>query len=346
MTKVRLAVVGLGFIGRKHAELASQMDECTLVSVSDIDATHATTLKNLGARFYVDYQEMLEKEELDGVIVAVPNEFHVAVGTTCLEQGIPILMEKPIAPDLHGADILIDSARRNKVHLLVGHHRRFNPFIEASREMVKSGLIGRLVGAVILLVMFKPPEYFESSWRREKGGGPILINLIHEIDTLRYVCGEITRVYAETSNKVRGFPVEDSASISLRFENDAIGSIMLSDCVPSLWSFEATSGENPYFFHSLGNCHYFFGTEATLTSPPLRRLFYPNPSQRGWQYPIKAEDVKVQGGDPYEKQLRHFCKVLRAEETPRTNGEDGRKTLEVTLSVVKSGETGRPSGFV
>lgn len=346
MKKVRLAVIGLGFIGKKHAELAKQIDECALVAVSDIDETHQKAAGELGARFYAKYQEMIEKEELDGIVIAVPNELHVPVGTNCLQKGLHILMEKPIAPSLSGADSLIESERKNNVHLLVGHHRRFNPLIEVTRKIIKGGQIGRLVGVMILWTMFKPSEYFEASWRRSNGGGPILLNLIHEIDNLRYICGKITRVYAEVSNKVRKFPVEDSASVSLRFEGDAIGSILLSDCVPSVWSFEATSGENPYFFHRSENCYYFFGTEATLTFPPLKKLFYPNHSKVGWQYPISVEDVGVYGVDPYQEQLRHFCKVIKGEETPRTTGEDARKTLEVTLSVIKSGEIGQPISSV
>ena len=341
---VRIACIGLGMIGKVHAEVAKQLDECNLLAACDVDKSTKRIAEDLGVTFYDDYQEMIEKEELDGVIIAVPNELHAPVGSACARNGLHMLIEKPIAPSIADTDILINTARENNVSLLVGHHRRFNPLVEATREIIRGGQIGKLVGLSILWAMFKPTDYFQGSfsWRRSKGGGIVLINLIHEIDNIRYICGEITRVHAEISNKVRKFPVEDTASISLHLENGALGSIFISDCVPSLWSYEATTGENPYFFHSSENCYHFFGTEASLEFPRLRRVFYPNKAKSGWQYPVLTEEIQVGPADPYREQLKHFCHVIRGEEMPRTSGEDAKKTLEVILALLESGERGRP----
>src|SRR5207237_7798811 len=134
-------------------------------------------------------------------------------------------------------------AERAGVALLVGHHRRYNPVIEKSRELVRSGALGKLITVVALWLIRKPDDYFEIAWRREQGGGPILINLIHDIDDLRYICGEIDSVQAMTSNAMRGFAVEDTAAITLRFFNGAIGTVTVSDAVPAPWWWEITSGE-------------------------------------------------------------------------------------------------------
>ena len=85
--------------------------------------------------------------------------------------------------------------------------------------------MGRLTCASVLYTFFKPDEYFALEWRRRAGGGPILINLIHEIDLIRYVCGEIAEVEAITSNAVRGFEVEDTAAVILRLANGALVTI-------------------------------------------------------------------------------------------------------------------------
>src|SRR5919204_36940 len=100
--------------------------------------------------------------------------------------------------------------------LLVGHHRRHNPLIEKARELVQGGALGRLAAVAALWLVQKPAEYYDVGWRREPGGGPLLINLIHGIDDLRYICGEIVEVRAITSNAVRGFAVEDSAVVTPR----------------------------------------------------------------------------------------------------------------------------------
>ena len=342
-----MAVIGLGAIGKVHAKSLKGISEGTLIAVSDADEGHARTAETLGVKFYINYEEMIEKEKPDGVVLAIPNELHAPVGITCAEKKIHLLVEKPIASTLSDADRLIEAVRKNHVRLLVGHHRRFNPMIETLREMVRGEQLGKLVGVTVLWTSLKPSDYFEGpfSWRKNRGGGPILINMIHEIDTLRYVCGEVTRVHTEMSNHIRNFPVEDSVSVTLRLENDVLVSLFLSDCVPAVFNYEANSGDNPFFYHSPESCYYFFGTEATVTFPRLKKFFYPNPSRAGWQYPITEEGIKVTPEDPYARELRHFCKVVMGAESPRTSGEDGKKTLEVTLAVQKSGESGEPIVF-
>ncbi len=347
MKRVRLGLVGMGMIGRVHAETMSRMRELEFVAASDIDPKHRKTAEEVGARFYQSYEEMIEKEKMDGVVIAVPNELHLPVGAKCAEKKLHLLVEKPIASSLLDADHLIEVAKANGVHLLVGHHRRHNPLIEAQRETVRGGGIGKLVGVTVLWALYKPSDYFKGpfAWRAAKGGGPILINLIHEIDNLRYVCGDVKRLYAEVSNSARRFPVEDTVSISLRLENDALATIFLTDTSPSNIGYEANTQENVFFYHSQKTCYYYFGTEGSITFPQLRKLYYPDPAKAGWQFPISETGLKVDREDPYTRQLRHFCRVIEGKEIPRVSGEDARRTLEVTLAIQKSGETGQPVHF-
>jgi len=345
MERVRLGLIGLGLIGTPHARTVQRVDECELVAVADVDEKHRETAARLGVTYYQDYQEMIRKETLHGVIIATLNHLHAPMGIGCAQRGLHLLVEKPIAPTLVEADHLVEAATQNKVRILVGHQRRFNPLVEKAREMVRGGDLGKLVGATITWALLKPPQYFEGpfAWRKNKGGGPILINLIHEIDNLRYICGEIHEVFAMASNKVRDFSVEDTAGVSLRFENGAVGSVFVSDCAPSISAYEATTGENPLIPHDFGNCYHFYGTEASLLFPQMKKLFYSDPAKLGWHYPITEQGVKViQDDDPYVKEFRHFAKVIRGEEPSRISGEDARRTLEVTLAIQRSGETGQP----
>ncbi len=344
MEKAKIGVIGLGLIGKPHSENLKKIGECDLVAVADADGSRQKLATALGTKFYLDYREMIEKETLDGVVIAVPNDLHVPVGIACAKKKLHLLVEKPIAPSLAEADRLIAAAKENRVRILVGHQRRFNPLVETARNIVRGGELGKLVGVTLVWALYKPPEYFEGpfTWRKSKGGGPILINLIHEIDNLRYICGEVERVYAEASHRVRNFPVEDSACATLVFENGALGSILLSDCVPSLSGYEATTGENPLMYHDSGNCYYFYGTKASLSFPQLKKLFYSDPAKTGWYFPLSEEEVRVVREDPYTRALTHFCRVALGKEEPRTTGEDGRKTLEVTLAIQESAETMKP----
>jgi len=341
--RVRLAVIGLGMIGKVHVQFASQLDECELVAVCDADRSKEKLIQRLKTVFYTDHQEMMERETLDGVVIAVPNEAHEPVGSACAERGLHLLVEKPITTEIEAANRLVDSAAKNKVQLLVGHQRRFNPRVEAARKMIRGDELGTLLGASVLWGLYKPAEYFvEGPWRKEKGGGPILINLIHEIDILRYLCGEITSVYADLSHKARNFPVEDTLSLSLRFENGTVASVLLTDSAPSIWSYDCTSGENPFFFQTNGNCYHFFGTEASLDFPGLNKVYYADKSRKGWQHPLTIQKTGVSLANPYPRQLVHFCKVILGEEQPRTSGADAQRTMMVIDAVLKSGQTRQP----
>ena len=130
--------------------------------------------------------------------------------------------------------------------------------------------------------------------------------------------------------------------MTFRFSSGAMGSVFMSDCVVSPWAYELTTGEVTKYFHSGENCYYFMGTKASLTFPHLKKIFYPDPAKSGWFQPLVVEDVNVSYWNPYEKQISHFCRVIRGEETPRTSGEDGKKTMEVTMAIFKSCETGQP----
>jgi len=341
--KVRLASIGTGMIGQVHARVLARLGDCEFVALCDMDPAKEKMAAELGTKYYRDHREMMDREKLDGVVVSVPNEMHEAVGLECAERGLHLFMEKPIATTLESADRLLAGARKNGVRILVGHHRRFNPLINAARDAIRSGELGSLVGVSVLWCMYKPSEYFlVGPWRRKKGGGPLLINTIHEIDNLRYVCGEISRVYAEVSNKTRGFEVEDTVSLSVRFQNGALASILMSDAAPSLWGYECTMGENPFFYPTKGDIYHYLGTKASLTFPGLVKVYYADPAKVGWQYPISTVQVEAPKLDTYVEQMRHFCRVVRGEEEPRTSGEDGRRTLEVIMALAESGQTNRP----
>jgi predicted dehydrogenase len=344
MEKVKIGLIGLGLMGIPHARILKKVEACDLVAAAEVDEKQKAVADELGIKFYRSYEEMIAAESLQGVILALPNHLHAPIGIACAAKGLHLFVEKPITPSLAEADSLIAAARQNKVQLLVGHQRRFSSLVEKAREIVTGGELGRLVGVTITWALLKPAPYYEGplSWRKEKNGGPILINLIHEIDNLRYICGEIEEVYAQVSNRVRNFQVEDTAGITLRFANGALGTVFLTDCSPSLTSWEGTTGENPLLYSDVGNCYNFFGTEASLLFPQMKRRYYDDPAKVGWNFPITEQGYKIPREDPYIKEFSHFCRVIQGLESPRTSGEDGKRTLAVTLAIKQSGQTGQP----
>ncbi len=329
-------------MGRRHIEYVNASGECQLAGICDPDPGAAGLAAHVDAPFFLDALEALDLASPDGAIIAAPTQLHEELALACIRRGIAPLVEKPVTAALDEGQRVVDEAAGADVPVLVGHHRRYHPRIRRLWKLVKGGAIGSLIGVSLLWAVKKPDAYYDVVWRTRAGGGPVLTNLIHEIDTLRYICGEITRVYAATSSATRGFEVEDSAAIILNFAGGAVGSVFLSDATPSPWSYELTMFENRSYAHVAGNCAFFFGAEGSLAFPRMELWRYPSGDSAGWEHPLEREQHGPQDADPLAAQLAHFCRVIRREETPLVSGEEGLRTLAATLAVLSSGSEGRP----
>jgi predicted dehydrogenase len=339
MARTRIAVIGAGAFGRKHIDVIRADPSCEVTAIADPAPGAADFARSQKLAYFADYERLLDDVKPDGVIVAAPNALHLPVGLACAARRVPMLMEKPIADSVDAAQNLIAAARRTHTPLLVGHHRRHNPLLAAAREVIRSGRLGRLTAISAVWLLQKPASYFDAGpWRREPGGGPLLINLIHDIDVLRFVAGEITAVQAFTANAVRGFAVEDTAVVSLRLASGALASAMISDAVAAPWSWELTTGENPMFPTVAENCYVFAGTSGSLTLPKLELWRYG--AESGWTAPLQREQITVTRADPYPRQLAHFCRIIAGTEQPLVTGEDAARTLAVTLAVQRAAERG------
>ncbi len=336
--KVKLAVMGAGLIGKRHIEHIIASPEAELSAIVDPSPAAGDLASRSGARWFSSFREMLEAQRPEGIVVATPNQMHVEHGMDAIQAGIPALIEKPIADDVASGLRLVEAAEGTGVDLLVGHHRRHNPIIQAAREIVVSGRLGRIVAVHGFFWLTKPAEYFDVSWRRMQGAGPVLLNLIHDIDLLRYLCGEIEVVQAMTSNENRGNTVEDSGVILLKFASGSLGTITVSDTIVAPWSWEQTTGENPAYPHTDQSCYHIGGTHGSLTLPKLE--IWSNADKRSWWEPIRAERIYAAYEDPLQLQIGQFCRVIRGEERPLVPGREGLKTLKVVAAVQEAARRG------
>jgi predicted dehydrogenase len=335
---MRIGVAGAGLIGRKHVELIEASADCVVAGIADPSLEAEAFAEAHNISWYPDHRALLEREAPDGMIVASPNALHLGMAMDCLERGTPALVEKPVTDTVASARVLLRAVSRTGVPVLVGHHRRHNPRIKAVRESIANGQIGQLTAVVGLWLLRKPDSYFDVAWRREPGGGPILINLVHDIDDLRFICGEIVEVQALTSNSARGFAVEDTAALLLRFENGALGTVTVSDATPSPWSWELTSGENTAYPKQDQPCYLFAGTKGSLAVPTMELWSYPGES--GWYAPLARTEIAKATLDPLVKQLRHFLAVIARREVPLISVEDAMGTLAVVEAVREAARTG------
>ena len=245
MDALRIAVAGAGAIGRRHIALIEANRSCTLAAIADPSDAAASVAARAGVALFNSLRAMLSATRVDGVVIATPNAVHAAQAIECIEARIPALIEKPVTHTFEAGLRLCEVAERVGAVLLVGHHRRHSAIMARACDVVHKGMLGSLVAVTGSALFYKPDDYFtEAPWRSQPGAGPVLINMIHEVDNLRALCGEIVAVQAMTSNARRGFPVEDTAAITMRFEGGALATFVLSDTAAAARSWEQTSGEN------------------------------------------------------------------------------------------------------
>lgn len=337
--RLRFLLSGPGLIGIQHARLIQARPDCELAVVvaPGIEANQSFAAAN-SARFYADISDALSSEEVDAAIISSPNAFHYDQVIACISRGIPTLVEKPMTDDVGDAARLVEAVERSGVPVLVGHHRHYSPLLDAALGFLRSERFGRMVALQGSALFYKPDHYFrDGPWRMVAGGGPILINLIHEIGLMRTFGGEIATVQAMASRNIRNFEVEDTVSISLAFQNGALGTFLLSDTAASSKSWEMTSGENPaYPFFPRDNCYHFAGTNGALDFPSMQAKAYGAEADRSWWKPFQEFDLPFERSDPLERQLDHFVKVVRGDATPHVSVRDGYRNMLVVQAIRRS----------
>jgi len=337
---VRIAVAGAGAIGQAHIKRILRESQAELHAIIDPSAKAREQAASLGVPCFADLEIALQSTKPDGVIIATPNHLHVLNGLAAVKAGVPMLVEKPVSTDVESAMQLVTSAEAAGVPILVGHHRRHSPLIRRAREIVESGRLGQITAVTGLCLLHKPDRgYFDGpgAWRSQPGGGVVLINLIHVVDDLRNICGDVVTVQAAESNVARCFPVEDTAAMILRFADGALGTLIISDAAAAPWSWELTSGENKDYPHTDQFCYLVAGTKGSLTVPRLEVWSHEGD---GWFTPIQSTRSVVPEQDPLTLQMRHFWAVIRGETKPVLDGRGGTRTLETTLAVKQAAKTG------
>ena len=334
---VRIGVVGAGFMGRQHIEFIGAARGAMLAAVADPAAIEG----GFGCPTYGSARAMLEAEELDAVIIANPNPLHVETAIECLEAHVAVLLEKPIAVDYAQSLRLVEAVARQHGRLLVGHHRRHHPAIARARAAIQDGELGQVVAVSGLWSVRKEDAYFtDTPWHRQPGAGVMLINVVHDLDLLRHLCGEVTEVQAMHSSHARGLEVEDTVSLNLGFESGAVGSFLASDAGVSPWGWDQSTEETLAFpFLPDGVAYRLVGTRGALSVPNLAKYSY-DPSVSGdWHSPLSRTYLPFAPRGSFQAQLDHFVEVARGEAEPLVSAEDASRTLALVEAAALAART-------
>ncbi|MDF1790943.1 MAG: Gfo/Idh/MocA family oxidoreductase [Thalassobaculaceae bacterium] len=341
MDDLKVAVIGAGVIGRTHIDTLSNTKGLSLSAIVDPTPAARELAGACQVRYFADAGDLLDARICDAVVIASPNDTHVAIAELMLGAGLPVLLEKPVASSLPQGAALAAAVARSGVPLLVGHHRRHNPLIKAAKQAISEGAIGPLVMATVTCAMLKPMDYFDVAWRRDPDqGGPLLINAIHDIDLLRHFFGEVSTVQGTASNKTRGLEVEDTTAAILSFEDSGLATVTLSDAAVGPWAWELSSGENPGRFPKHDTTtHLYAGRDGGLSLPDLSLWTYGPGGD--WTHRLNHRALARGTGDTYLAQMEHFGAVIRGEAEPLVTCLDGIRNMHVVAAIKRSSATGR-----
>ena len=339
MSIIKIGLIGAGSIGVRHIMAIDALSDVALVAIGDPSPAAQKIGAERSIPVFADADKMLSAGGIDAVIIATPTERHHQDVMAALRHKVTVLVEKPITATLAEAQEITKFAAQQNCHVLVGHQRRYYPCAAEARTIIQSGQIGTLLGVTGQWTTKKDDDYYAPEWRRDVKAGPILTNLIHEFDLLRFICGDITSVSAELTRHDQNFDKEDAVAISLKFANQAVGTFFLSDRTPSPWTWEMALGESERFPKTGQNAIRFMGSKGALEFPNLVLWTYPE-GTGDWRNETKPQHIETPFIDAYIAQCTHLCAVVRGEETPIIDAENGAESLAATLAAATSAETG------
>ncbi len=343
--RTRFAIVGCGSAAlpvcaaiatSPLAELAVVYDQDHALAADLAQSYHVTAAPSLDS--------VLTDPAVDAVYIAVPHNRLAALARLALEAGKPVLVEKPLAITLADADALIDLAEAHGLALGVFYELRYNAAIAQARALVQAGVLGPVQSVRIQTLIDKPLSYWQagytgrshSPWRGQRaqaGGGVVLMNTSHLLDAVWYITGlEVVRVSAEVDTRIAAVEVEDSAAAVFRYDNGALGSLIVGAHLPG-----AAQGDE---------CFDLFGSEGQLRLPdpygadPLQvyvRRAWPEFNLPGATWTTLA----LPPAPIFTQAVEAFALAVQHGGPAPTHGRDARRVLATVLGLYQSAAEGR-----
>ncbi|MFH1085218.1 MAG: Gfo/Idh/MocA family oxidoreductase, partial [Chloroflexota bacterium] len=341
MDKIRYGIVGTGGMGSGHARTMQRIEECALAAVCDIVPEVAEAVgEEYSVPYCTEYHELIDRADVDAVVVATPHYFHPEVAISAMERGKPVISEKPIAVTVSAADAMVAAAQRTGTPFAVMHQTRTEPLWRAAARIVNEGRLGELYRAMLIYATFRSQAYYDSAgWRATwagEGGGVLINQAPHSIDRFTWLAGLPSRVTAITQTKGHRIEVEDRAMALLEYPNGASGYIYCSTT-------EAPTSEIVELAGERGKLQ-IVNDQIKFWELPQGVRAFSNASPEMWAHPPMNE-VPVELPDAEHGHiaiLRNLARHLLHGEELLSPGVQGIKTVEMINAVILSGGTGQP----
>jgi predicted dehydrogenase len=336
---VRTGLIGAGWMGCHHAhnivrnpyaELVAVADQCPEKVQAFLDA------EGIQARLYHDYQELLAQDDVDAVVIASPNAMHAEQAVAAAQAGKHIYIEKPMAITLDDCRRVANAVQEAGVKCDVGYHRRLSPLTQYAEGLQGEGKLGDVVFAESDYFHYIPGDLDIWSWlgKEEIAGSLIHAGLGHNVDLLRYFCGEVEQVSCfkdiRMPRKVQ-VETEDVAAIQVRFESGAIGSLGLfvGPIIPFTFTLRLFGTRG-----TVDNNRVWLDTIPQFAEPGHENDFITLPKSWIWD--------NVQGGvsETWNKCMDTFIDDVRLDREPFNDADSGFNTAAVCFAAVQSAVEG------
>jgi predicted dehydrogenase len=304
MDKVKVGIIGVGYLGTQHARILSYLEEAELKGVADIDFKKAMQIGNRhGVQYYENFEEMLD--EIDAGIVATPTSEHFSISMELLNKGKSVLVEKPITETIEQAEQLVSHAKKTGTLLQVGHLERFNPAVEAIENMITEP-------------RFIEVQRLGSFSARSLDIDVVLDLMIHDLDIIMSLIKDEVKVIKSSGIHVLSDKI-DIANARLEFGSGCVATLTASRVhqgkVRKLRIFEPTS------YYSIDYI------DQEVKAFPLN----------GRQTDIKT--LKIKKEEPLKKELQNFFQCIRDGKMRKVSGEEGLRALRLAYSVLEEAST-------
>lgn len=340
---VNYALIGCGRISTNHIRAAME-NKIVITAVCDVEPErmerllekHGLQEKNNIQRF-TDYKQMIQECSIDLISIATESGKHAEIAIYCIGQGIPVIIEKPIALSMKDADRIISMAEKNKVKVCVCHQNRFNIAVQRTRRALEAGRFGKISHGTVHVRWNRNHDYYkQASWRGtwENDGGALMNQSIHGLDILRWMLGDdIEEVYGVTRKQFHSYlEAEDVGLAVLRFANGAVATV------------EGTTNVYP---KNLEETCYLFGENGTvkLGGKSMNTIDV-------WDFSDKTDDEEQNEGfwekteniygNGHISLFADMVQAIRENRNPYVDAYAGRRALELVLAIYKSQKEGRP----
>ncbi len=335
---INLGIIGGGNISATHARAASEIEGLKIAAVYGTNHEKCARLsKDYGATAYANLDSFFKHRPLDLVAIGSPSGLHAEQGIAAAQSGLHVLVEKPLDITTERADALIAECDRANVKLGVFFQDRVAPDLCKLKDLIDTGGLGEPILATAQVKWFRSPEYYGSSrWRGTwalDGGGALINQGVHTVDLLLWLLGDITRVSARAITALHNIEVEDTLVATLEFANGAIGTL------------EASTAIYPGYPRRLELC----GSAGTIIVEH-DRIIAANLRESGEGLINKESEERnpsstspvVSNVSGHRRILEDFLLAIETNSSPRCNGLEGRRSVEVVQALYESSRHARP----